>query len=259
MFQYPANHRLFLDERTYPHGAAAFGAGQRVCLVYLLNQTHPVGTALFAVSGIRLLVDNLRCLTIVHPKLPAPATGGIAVPAIVPHHLLTMPGDMADDHGQPVEGAEAFGRVAILGAIDDRAALFMVRHPLVRELATNDVMGKTLQHLPVIRRYRLADMDVEAAVTPRHEQVDVPLCDGPLLQQHLQDLMPKELFQGMGVVVRGDAEVPLFVEGAIGDDDVAVGVEAEEVSEGLNGAGAAGHGVAWTCHVLFQRLPSEPA
>jgi len=37
-------------------------------------------------------------------------------------------------------------------------------------------------------------------VMPRHEQINVPLGDGSLVQQHLQQLVPKELFQCVGIV-----------------------------------------------------------
>ena len=82
-------------------------------------------------------------------------------------------------------------------------------------------------------------------VTPH--VIYVPLGDGSLGQQHLQQLVPEELFQSMGIVIRGDMEVPLLVKGAIGYDDVAVRVEAEEVAEGLYGAGTAGHCVFTLC------------
>ena len=78
---------------------------------------------------------------------------------------------MADDKRQPVKGSKALGRVTILGGIVDTAALLKVSHPLLRELAADYVMSKALQGISIIRRYRLTDMDVEAAVLPRHEQI----------------------------------------------------------------------------------------
>lgn len=120
-------------------------------------------------------------------------------------------------------------------------------------------MGQLLQGVAVISRYRLADMYVEAAVMPGHEQINVPLGDGTLIQQHLQDLVPEELFQCVEIVIRSDVEDAMLVKGAIGYYDVAVRVETEEVAEGLDGAGAAGHGVVCACHVLSQRLPGGAA
>ena len=96
-----------------------------------------------------------------------------------------MPGNVADNQSQPVKCAEALCRVTIFRAIVDAAAVLKVRHPLLRELAADNVMSKVLQGITIICRYRLADMDVEAAVLPRHEQFNVPLADGALGQQHL--------------------------------------------------------------------------
>lgn len=259
MFQYPADHYFFFNKSKYPHDAVAFGAGERIGFVYLLNQPGPVGTAFLAMPCVRFLTENLQRLVVAQSLFSALATGGVAVPAVVPHHLLAMPGNVADYHGKPVECAEGLGRVTVFGAVVDRAALFDVGHPLLGELAADYVVGKFLKRLPVFRSYRLADMDVEAAVMPRHEQVNVPLAYGPLLQQHLQEFVTEELFQCVGVVVGGDVEVAIFVKGSIGYDDVAVGIEAQEVAEGLDGAGAAGYGVACACHVLFQCLPGDSA
>ena len=74
--------------------------------------------------------------------------------------------------------------------------------------------------------------------------------------------MAEELFQCVGIVIRSDVEVPLLVKGSIGYDDVAVGIETEEVAKGLDGAGTAGHRVVHTERsrsVLFQRLPGDAA
>jgi len=75
-----------------------------------------------------------------------------------------MTRNVADDKRQPVKGSKALGRVTILGGIVDTAALLKVSHPLLRELAADYVMSKALQGISIIRRYRLTDMDVEAAV-----------------------------------------------------------------------------------------------
>ena len=152
-----------------------------------------------------------------------------------------MPGNVADNQCRPVKCTEALRRVTIFRAIVDSAALLKVHHPLLGELTADNVMDKALQCSPIIRRYRLADMDVEAAVLPRHEQINVPLGYGPLLQQHLQQLVPEELFQSFGIVIRSDVEVPLLVKDSIGYDYVAAWIETEEVTECLDGAGTAGH------------------
>lgn len=85
-------------------------------------------------------------------------------------------------------------------------------------------------------------MDGDTAVMPRQETITVPLTDGSLVRQHLHDLVPEEVFQCVGIVIRGDLDVPLLVTGSIGYNDVAVGMKDEDIAEGLGGAGAAGHG-----------------
>gem|GEM_PF-2735335 len=85
-------------------------------------------------------------------------------------------------------------------------------------------------------------MDVEAAVLPRHKQVYVPLCDGAFVQQHGQNLVPEELLQCKAVVIAGNMKAVGIVKAAVGDDDVAMGIEAEEVAKSLDGAGTTGDG-----------------
>jgi hypothetical protein len=58
----------------------------------------------------------------------------------------------------------------------------------------------------------------------------VPLTDNSLGQQHLQQLVPEELFQCVGIVIWSDQEVPLLVKSAIGYDDVAVRIETKKVA-----------------------------
>jgi hypothetical protein len=59
-----------------------------------------------------------------------------------------------------------------------------------------------------------------------------------------------QLFQFQG---RGDAEyAPAAVETAIGDEDVAVGIETEEIAESLDGDDGAGNGI-----VLWDGLLEE--
>ena len=70
--------------------------------------------------------------------------------------------------------------MAIFRAVVDCATVLKVRHPFLRERAADNVMSKALKGIAIICRYRLADMYVEAAVMPRHEQINVPLTDGTL-------------------------------------------------------------------------------
>jgi len=54
----------------------------------------------------------------------------------------------------------------------------------------------------------------------------MPLTDGSLVKQHLQQLVPEEVFKGVGIVIRGDSKVASFIKSSIRYDDVAVGIEA---------------------------------
>ena len=67
----------------------------------------------------------------------------------------------------------------------------------------------------------------------------MPLGYGALIKQHFQDLVPEEVFEGVGVVIQGDTKAALFVKVSIRYDYVAVGIEGEEVAKGLDRAGAA--------------------
>ena len=89
-------------------------------------------------------------------------------------------------------------------------------------------------------------MDIEAAVLPRHEQINVPLGDSTLCEQHLQQLVPEELFQSFGIVIRSNLEVAILIKGSIRYDDVAMWIKTEEIAECLNGTGTTRYGVVHT-------------
>jgi len=71
---------------------------------------------------------------------------------------------------------------------------------------------------------------------PRREHPNHFFSDLAFFQEHLEYFVPEDglqLFQFQG---RGNAEHALFaVETAVGQEDVAVGVESEEVAKGLDG------------------------
>ena len=96
-------------------------------------------------------------------------------------------------------------------------------------------------------------MDVETAVLPRHQQINVPLVDGTLLQQHLQQLVTEELFQCMGIIIGSDVEAAMLVKCSIGYDYVAVWIETEEIAECLDGTGTTGNSVPRTPRNIYPR------
>jgi hypothetical protein len=77
-------------------------------------------------------------------------------------------------------------------------------------------------------------MDVEAGMTPRHDELDHFLCDLPFPQEHAQHFVLKDLFQGLRPQCPGHLERSASIEAAIGAEHVAMGVEVQEIAEGLD-------------------------
>jgi hypothetical protein len=77
-------------------------------------------------------------------------------------------------------------------------------------------------------------MDVEAGMTPRHDELGHFLCDLPFPQEHAQHFVLKDLFQGLRLQCLGHLERSASIETAIGAEDVAMGVEVQEIAEGLD-------------------------
>ena len=71
-------------------------------------------------------------------------------------------------------------------------------------------------------------------------------------QKHLEDPVPKDRLQLLQVQGRSDPEHAPVVEVSIRHQDMAVGVESEEVAKGLDGADSAGEGIP-----LRHRLPKK--
>lgn len=85
------------------------------------------------------------------------------------------------------------------------------------------------------------------------------LGDFPLGKQHTEDSVPEEglwFFQFEG---RGDAEyVFVAIETAIRDENVAMGIEAEEVAKGLHGNDGAGDGLFSRDRLMKEDLQGFP-
>jgi len=77
-------------------------------------------------------------------------------------------------------------------------------------------------------------MDVETGMAPRHDEFDHLFRDLPFLLEHLEHRMLKELFQGLCVQCRRDLERTASIESAVGAHHVAMGVEIQEIAEGLD-------------------------
>ena len=61
----------------------------------------------------------------------------------------SRPGNVTDDHSQPVQCAEVLGRVSIFRAIVDGATVLKVRHTLLGKLAADYVMSKALKGIAI--------------------------------------------------------------------------------------------------------------
>ena len=77
-------------------------------------------------------------------------------------------------------------------------------------------------------------MDVKAGMPPRHDELEHFLCDLPFPQKHPQDFVLKDLFQGPRVQWRRHLERSASIKSAIGAEDVAMGIEVQEIPEGLD-------------------------
>jgi len=71
-------------------------------------------------------------------------------------------------------------------------------------------------------------------MTPRHDELDNLLRDLPFPQKHPQHFVLKDLFQGLRVQCLGHLERSASIETAIGAEHVAMGVEVQEIAEGLD-------------------------
>ena len=80
-------------------------------------------------------------------------------------------------------------------------------------------------------------------MTPVGKHGDQVFCDSPPGQEHLQDLVPEDRLQLFQVHRRSDPEHALPVEASVRHQDMAVGIESEEVAKGLDGNDGAGDGI----------------
>lgn len=102
MVQDGLDNLLILDETDDPHGPPAFWANQGINLVDFLNQPGPAfqacrrGPVGFDDAG-----DDVRHIFLL-PFSPQ----DVAVPAVVPDHLLSAVRDMRTHGGEPFLGVE---------------------------------------------------------------------------------------------------------------------------------------------------------
>ena len=167
---------------------------------------------------------------------------------------------MRTHRGQPFEGGKDFGRLAVLGRIDDLPLLIQVLHPLLGEGRPDDIAGQVFHGRIVIRRNPVSAEDVEAGMPPCGEHVDHLCGDLSPGKEHFEHLVPEDALQLFQFKRRGDAEhAPAAVETAIRHEDVAVRIESQKIAEGLNGDDGTGDGIIFGNCLLEKYLQGFPS
>lgn len=193
------------------------------------------------------------------------AAGFVGVAAVVADQVFALVGDVLGELCEEVEGVEdlevagdpspaaekifagGFGvllAVVFLGLVEDLAFARDANESGEREGAAGHVLGEAFDGGTVAAGEEHGAVDVEAAVPPGAHLVDEGGFDETFIEQEAEDLVLPEVEEGFVGEVEGDGmEVSFGGEGSLGDQAMKVGVEVDEVTEGLDGDDAAGGGV----------------
>lgn len=240
MFENGADDRRVLDAADDPHGAPAFWAEKGIDFVDFLNQARPVSPEGLFISR---RFENAGDGIVVSRILPFPP-GDITVKAVVSDHLLSLVGDVGTHGGQPFQRGKNLCGLPVFGRIDDLSLRIQVLHSFLGKRRPDDVAGEIFHGRFVIRRNTVSAKDIESRVPPPGEHFHHLLRYLTLIQQHPEHLVSKDGLQLFQLKRRSNAEHPFVaIEAAVGDEDVAVRIEAEEVSESLYGDNGAGDGI----------------
>jgi len=130
---------------------------------------------------------------------------------------------------------------------------------LLGEGRPDDIAGQVFHGRIIVGRYTVTAEDVEAGMPPCREHADHLLRDLSLVQEHPEHLVPEDGLQLFQLQGRGDAEhAAITIKTAVGHQDVAVGIESEEVAEGLNSDDGAGDGIIFGNRLLHEDLQGFP-
>ena len=80
-------------------------------------------------------------------------------------------------------------------------------------------------------------------MAPVGEHGDQVFCNPPFGQKHPEDLGPEDRLQLFQVQARSDSEHTPPVKTSVRHQDMAVGIESEEVAKGLDGNDGSGDGI----------------
>jgi hypothetical protein len=178
--------------------------------------------------------------------------------AIISDHLFSLIGDMRAHDGKPFEGVEDLLFFPILGLINDLGLLGDVSHPLLGERGADNITGKVLHGLLLSGLNSGAAIDIEPRMAPVHEHLDEIFCDLSFGEKHLEDFVPKDLFQMFWVEPGCHPEHAFPIEAAIGTEDMGMGIESQEITKGLYGDNGPRHGIVLRHSFLEKHLQCFP-
>jgi len=255
MIEDVSDDRRILDGTDDPHRPLTFRADQGIYFVYLLNKPGPTFPERLFVS---LRYEDARD-GVIQTFLLAFSSRDVAVVSVVTHHLLAPVRDVRTHRGQPFHRREVLGCLSVLGCINDRPHLIQVLHTFQREGRPDDVTRQIFHGRIISRRDAVAAEDVESGMPPCGEHGDQLLRDLPLVQEHPEYLVPEDGLQLLEFKGWRDAEhAAITIETAVRHEDVAVGIESEEIAEGLHGDDGAGDGIPFGNDLLHEDLYGFP-
>ncbi len=106
--------------------------------------------------------------------------------------------------------------------------------------------------------YAIPAEGLESGMTPVGKHGDQVFGNPPFGQEHLKDLVPEDRLQLFQVQGRSDPEHAPPVEASVGHQDMAVGIESQEVAKGLDGDDGAGGGILFRHRLLEKELQGFP-
>jgi hypothetical protein len=148
----------------------------------------------------------------------------------------------------------------LLGPIHDHPLPRLVLGLLQRERRPDHVAGQLLASLGIAGLDTHLVVHREAAVLPAQQLGHQVLVYGLIGEQHLENGPAQLLLKQLGGDGRQDPERPVGVEDAVGDQGVDVGMECDQVPEGLHEQDEAGLAVRIGLPVGFaEQAPDDAA
>jgi hypothetical protein len=139
-------------------------------------------------------------------------------------------------HGcQPLQGVKGFAAICVFRSVNNLGFIREVSHCLLRERGAADVSGDVLHGLIVSGSNSGTAVDIESGVPPRQDKIEYFFRNLALSPEHLEHLVLKHPFLRPRVHSWRNLEPFAPIEDAISANHVAVGVEIEEIPEGLDG------------------------